>query len=408
MSLSYSRGVTRDITRGITRRNLLRVAGGAALAVPALSALSPDAFAESIDAVADTAAAGGLPLAVVNRSGEFNNSSVHVYIVGTRNGRPVRVTRRGKAVPIHVSDNEANGFTDYAIPLNGQGATRLSLPRMSGRIYVSLGKKLKLKVVLDGNGRPALQQPAGWVKSDPNYPVLHDCVEFTYDADGMFCNTTMVDMFSVPMSLKLTGRGQHTTGAIKNGGRANAFAAVRRADAFARLAVRDLRIIAPGHGLDAGLFPKHYFDPYTDKVWRRYAERDLRVRTNAGLYTGRVAGGRLTFRGPATLTFDKPSTRDVLFCDGSLAAPNDGIRGPVAAALGAGFNRSVLLRNSAQPTTDPSTFYDVPVTNHYAKAIHAAARNGKAYGFPFDDVGNHATYIQDLAPRQLQLTITPF
>ncbi|MEU8351865.1 dihydroxy-acid dehydratase, partial [Streptomyces sp. NPDC048845] len=31
--------------------------------------------------------------------------------------------------------------------------------------------------------------------------------------------------------------------------------------------------------------------------------------------------------------------RDVLFCDGNLAAPNDGTTGPVAAILGAGFNR---------------------------------------------------------------------
>src|SRR5207245_173689 len=110
------------------------------------------------------------------------------------------------------------------IPLASSGDTKLSLPYMSGRIYVSLGQKLKFKVVTDGNGNAALQYPAGWVTSDPNYGILHDCAEFTHNASGMFCNTTMVDMFSVPMSLRLTGDKDQATGALRDGGRAAAFA----------------------------------------------------------------------------------------------------------------------------------------------------------------------------------------
>ncbi|WP_399887279.1 beta-1,3-glucanase family protein [Streptomyces sp. BBFR51] len=390
---------THDRPSAIARRSLLVAAGGAALAGPLLSATAP---------VAHAAAGGRLPLTIVNNSGEFKNASVHVYIVGTRNDRQVRVDRSGKAVPLALADNKAGGFTDYAIPLAAKGETHLSLPRMSGRIYVSLGGKLKLKVVRDGNGRPALQTPAGWVASDPNHPVLHDCAEFTHNADGMFCNTTMVDMFSVPMSLQLTGRGRHTTGAVRKGGRKAVFAALRRRGAFDRLVVKDLRAIAPGHGLDAGRFPGNYYGPYIDQVWRRYTRQNLTVRTNAGTFTGRVRDGKLTFHGPATLTFDRPTTRDILFCDGSLAAPNDGLRGPVAAVLGAGFNRSVLLRAGAQPTTGAAAFYRTPVTNHYAQAIHSVVNNGKAYGFAFDDVGDFATYIQDNAPQRLRLTLTPF
>ncbi|MCZ9336503.1 beta-1,3-glucanase family protein, partial [Streptomyces sp. TRM76130] len=96
------------------------------------------------------------------------------------------------------------------------------------------------------------------VSSDPNYGVLHDCAEFTYNASGMFCNTTMVDMFSVPMAIRLTGAKDQTTGTVKPGGRAAAFAAVRQVEEFAPLVVGDTRIIAPGHGLDAGLFAKDY------------------------------------------------------------------------------------------------------------------------------------------------------
>jgi len=106
--------------------------------------------------------------------------------------------------------------------------------------------------------------------------------------------------------------------------------------------------------------------------------------------------------------FDKPSTKDVLFCDGALAAPNDGTTGPVAAILGAGFNRTTLHDTAAQPTTDPAAFYGEQITHHYAKAMHAATADGKAYGFAFDDVADFASYIQDTAPTAFTLTLTPF
>ncbi len=101
---------------------------------------------------------------MVNGSGSFDNASVHVYIVGEQDGRQVRVTPDGRLAPITVSDNGADGFTDHAIPPAAGSDTRLSLPRMSGRIHMSLGQKLKLlRAVTDGNGDPALQYPAGRV-----------------------------------------------------------------------------------------------------------------------------------------------------------------------------------------------------------------------------------------------------
>ncbi len=139
---------------------------------------------------------------------------------------------------------------------------------MSGRIYTALGDKLKFKAVLDGNGVPALAYPAGWVTSDPNYEVLHDCAEFTYNADGMFCNVTMVDMFSVPLDIRLQGTADQTAGRLKDGGRQQIFTEVGRHEAFAPLVIGDRRVLAPSHGLDAGLFPAGYFDSYIDRIWR--------------------------------------------------------------------------------------------------------------------------------------------
>ncbi|WP_077797230.1 glycoside hydrolase family 64 protein [Streptomyces sp. JHA26] len=394
--------------RSLGRRKLLVALGGMAVAAPAVAAVAPHALADTDSGTAAPRAAGALPLTIVNDTGSFGNADVHVYIVGNRDGRQVRVTPDGTVAPVVLSDNGADGYTDYAISLAGSGATTLSLPYLSGRIYVSLGAKLKFKVVTDGAGNPALQYPAGWVASDPNYGVLHDCAEFTYNAAGMFCNTTMVDMFSVPLAIRLTGAKDQTTGTVRPGGRAAVFAAVRQVEEFAPLAVDDRRVIAPGHALDAGLFPKDYLAPYIDEVWSTYTGKDLTVTTNAGTFTGRVRGDRLTFDGPAQVSFAKPSTRDVLFCDGALAAPNDGTTGPVAAVLGAGFNRTTLLSSAAQPTTDPASFYRTALTNHYAKAVHAATEDGKAYGFAFDDVADFASYVQDTAPTGIRLTLTAF
>ncbi|MFJ4618963.1 beta-1,3-glucanase family protein [Streptomyces sp. NPDC088812] len=398
--------------RSLTRRKVLTALGGVAVAAPAVAVVAPHALAGSAaDSTAatttDSAAADALALTVVNDTGSFADGSVHVYIVGNQDGQQVRVTPEGTPAPISLSDNGADGFTDYAIPLTGKKTT-LSLPPMSGRIYVSLGDKLKFKAVTDGNGNPALQYPAGWVASDPNYPVLHDCAEFTLNSAGMFCNTTMVDMFSVPMNIRLTGAQEQVTGVVREGGRAAAFAAVTSVPEFAPLVVDDLRVIAPGHGLDAGLFATDYFTPYIDEVWSTYTGRDLTVTTNAGTFTGRVRGERFVFDGPASVSFAKPSTRDVLFCDGNLAAPNDGTTGPVAAVLGAGFNRSTLISHPAQPATTAADFYRTDLTNHYSKAVHAAMADGRAYGFAFDDVADFASYIQDTAPTGITLTLSAF
>ncbi len=215
--------------RDLSRRKLLAALAGTAVAVPAAAMGAPHALATvaSDNGGAAPRAAGALPLTIVNRTGSFANSSVHLYIVGNEDGKQVRVTSEGTLAPISLADNGADGFTDYAIALSGSGETRLSLPYMSGRIYVALGDKLKLKAVADGNGNAALQYPAGWVESDPNYRVLHDCAEFTHNSAGMFCNTTMVDMFSVPLSIRLTGTKDQTTGTLRDGGRARVFAAVK-------------------------------------------------------------------------------------------------------------------------------------------------------------------------------------
>ncbi len=343
-----------------------------------------------------------LSLTIANESGR--SGALYVYVVGTdlASGQQCRLSADGALVPVSEADNGSDGYTDYAIQVDG--SRTLSLPQgMSGRIYAAIGEKLKFKC----NPGNALAYPAGWVEADPNYPVLHDCAEFTYDGAGMHCNITMVDMLSVPMEISLSGALQQRTGRLKDGGRAAVFSALRGTAGFENLVMDDLRVIAPGHGLDAGRFAGDYFAGLIDEVWNHYTSNTMTVTAGDRKFTGSVQGGQFVFDG-GVKAFAKPSTRDVLFCDGALAAPNDGVTGPVAATLGAGFNRSVLTATGDQPVRDAGSYYQGSVTNHYSRIMHENTVDGKAYGFAFDDVCEHASYIEDPAPTSMTLTLTPF
>lgn len=137
-----------------------------------------------------------------------------------------------------------------------------------------------------------------------------------------------------------------------------------------------------------------------------YQSQTLTVNANNATFTGQVSGDQFAFDG-GVQPFSRPSTLDVLFCAGSLAAPNDGITGPVAAVLGAALNRTTLLDSTEQPTTDPGGFYQASTAHVYSRTMHENTVDGKAYGFPFDDVAGFASYIEDNA-TEMAVTLTPF
>ncbi|WP_037577880.1 beta-1,3-glucanase family protein [Phaeacidiphilus oryzae] len=356
-------------------------------------------------------AATTLPVTFQNQTGSYPDNQAWAYVVGVApGGQQCYVRADGTLVPVSPSLNGSDGYADLSIPFAASGDTTLSLPNMSGRIYFSLGEKLKFKVVTDGNGNNALQYPAGWVSGDPSYNVLHDWIEFTFNDTGMYCNTTMVDMFSIPLSIKLTGgSGTQTTGQLVPGGRDGIFSALagQSDPSWSKLIVGDrLRVIAPGHGIDTGVFPSGYYDSYIDQVWSQYAGEDLSVTVSGTAHTGRVSGGSLVFDGGAA-SFGKPKTSDVFYCAGALA-PGAGISGPLAAQLGAAFNRSTLLTHPTQPVTDAGQFYLSAPTNVYSQVMHQHTVDGKAYGFPFDDAESFAAYVQDTAPTAMTVDLTSF
>ncbi|MGH3439061.1 MAG: beta-1,3-glucanase family protein [Sciscionella sp.] len=62
------------------------------------------------------------------------------------------------------------------------------------------------------------------------------------------------------------------------------------------------------------------------------------------------------------------------------------------------YRYSAQHASATQPTTDPAHYYLNAVTNHPAEVMHAHTVDGRAYGFPFDDVAGGASYLQDATP----------
>ncbi|MFO7191800.1 MULTISPECIES: beta-1,3-glucanase family protein [Thermocrispum] len=385
----------------------------------ALAAIAATAAAVLPTATAQSAAPDKLPLTVVNNSGR--PEQVHLYVVGQQNGQQGYVTQAGDFVPWQGGAVPPVPAPDISIPGPALGqSTTLQLPKhVSGRIYMSFGDKLPFSLTPDG-----LVHPAPWAPGDPSHDILFDFAEFNYDDSGIWMNTTQVDMFAVPHSVSVTAPdGQTITrGELKPGGRNAVIEAVRNTPGFENTVVTRadgtvVRVLSPIKATEHGLMDPNYLQPYIDQVWNTYIDRDLVVKPFADqpdvAFYGRSDGATMTFRdanGQPVATFEKPTSADVWGCHGRLFAPNDAVIGPIARTLCASLQRGTLHTTEVQQygAQQPDTFYHVERTNHYSRMVHENMADGRAYGFPFDDVMAQDTLVHHPTPQSAAITLTPF
>ncbi|GKQ40476.1 glycoside hydrolase family 64 protein [Streptomyces sp. A012304] len=390
-------------------RSRLAAAAGAAALVGALLTLGPPAHA----AVPDT-----IPLKITNNSGR--GEPLYVYNLGTQlsSGRQGWADAGGTFHAWPAGGNPPTPAPDASIPGPAAGqSTTIRLPKFSGRVYFSYGRKLVFRLTTGGLVQPAVQNPA-----DPNRDILFNWSEYTLNDSGLWLNSTQVDMFSAPyaVGVQRSDGSVSSTGRLRPGGYNGFFNALRgQPGGWANLIQTRpdgtvLRALAPLYGVETGALPRSVMDDYVNRVWQKYATTTLTVTPFADRpsikYHGRVSGGVLRFTdgsGAVVTSFQKPDADSVFGCHRLLDAPNDTVRGPISRTLCAGFNRSTLLVNPDQPDTTAASFYQDPVTNHYARKIHAQMADGKAYAFAFDDVGHHESLVHDAAPRQAYLTLDP-
>ncbi|MDY7088340.1 MAG: beta-1,3-glucanase family protein [Actinomycetota bacterium] len=391
-------------------RTLLRALAALALTVPVAAAVSPPA--------AQAIGPNLLPVTVSNNTGR--GDAVYLYVIGIQlsSGRLGYVNQAGTFNPWTGGAIPPAPAPDVAINAAGNGgSTTINFPRgFSGRVYFSLGQKLKFFLTPDG-----LVQPAPWAGGDANRDILFDWSEFTYNDSGLWLNSSQVDMFAVPHAVSVTGANGATkrTGDLVANGRDNIINGIRNAGLGSTVHSRSdgtvLRVLAPGKAAGAGLMSSTYLDSYIASAWNAYTGKNLTVVPFADQpnirYTGRTSGTVMRFTnssGAQVASFNRPSSASVWGCDGDLPAPNDQVVGPISRTLCAALNRGTLGTVDTQPSTNAADFYRNNPTNVYAKVVHANMQDGKAYAFAFDDVGAFESLVHDGDPRSAGIHLTPF
>ncbi|MDT5033955.1 MAG: hypothetical protein QOC94_4126 [Actinoplanes sp.] len=393
---------TRKKLLGIVAAFAVVIAGGTYLAIGQASAASGPAL---------------LPITVTNDTGR--SDPVYLYLLGTDlgTGRLGYVNSGGTFVNWPAGANPPSPAPDVALsgPGNG-GRTTIQLPKnISGRLYFSLGEKLKFFLTPDG-----LVQPAPWAGGDANRDILFDWSEFTYNDAGIWLNSSQVDMFAIPHTVSSSGsEGNHSTGTLVANGRSHVIAGMQAAGLGGAVNTRSdgtvLRVLAPGKAADAGGVQGNYLDSYITTAWNAYASKTLTVvpfgdQPNVK-YLGHTSGTTMKFTdaaGKEVASFNKPSSANVWGCDGALGAPNDQVVGPISRTLCAALNRGTLGTIDTQPSTNAADFYKTNPTNQYAKLVHESMADGKAYAFAFDDVGNFESLVHDGAPTSAGITLNSF
>ncbi|MET7419493.1 beta-1,3-glucanase family protein [Dactylosporangium sp. NPDC005555] len=393
-----------------TMSRLLRAAATLLLALPA--ALVGGTAAQAIGPSL-------LPMTVTNSTGR--GDAVYLYVLGVNlaTGRLGYVNGAGTFNNWPAGGQPPTPAPDVSIAGPGNGGTKtIQIPRgLSGRVYFSLGARINFFLTPDG-----LVQPAPWAGGDSNRDILFDWSEFTYNDAGLWLNSSQVDMFAVPHAVTVTGAAGATkrTGDLVANGRDAVINGIKAqpgwgGSVYTRGDGTVLRVLAPGKAAEAGGLSATYLDSYINSAWGAYASKTLTVvpfgdQPNTK-YFGRTSGTTMNFTnsaGQQVASFQRPASADVWGCAGRLAAPNDQVVGPISRTLCAALNRGTLGTIDTQPSTNAADFYKNNPTNQYAKIIHANMADGKAYAFPFDDVGAFESLVHDGDPRAAGIVLTPF
>ncbi len=336
----------------------------------------------------------------------------------------------------------------YATPLSGFPKSgdyyTVQLPKTTGgRLYMAFKKPPVLTVTegLNDQKQPVsltISEPDPFKNDDPSFAIIYDKVEFTYNDDGVWIDTTAVDFFCMPLSLTL---GSDTVGLTKK--RSTIIDTCKNtltgewAKCMVTVGDSQLRIVAPnkaiGRTTASENFDTNYLNAYVDAVWNHYKTNELVIDcseligfkypltdiTNGKLtsencmFTGSVQSDGTTFRftNSTNDVIDVkpvPLSNEVFGCDaGPMTAVKNTASSVIVRNLGAAMNVGLLptsgkvtlnkdyyTQNSADFYTKnanlPTTLGAGPWYNLYSCALHSFKE--KVYAFAFDDaVGQDST-----------------
>jgi hypothetical protein len=219
--------------------------------------------------------------------------------------------------------------------------------------------------------------------ADPTKSKYFDFIEHTISATTYNGNTTRVDAFGLKIAMRL----HCANGFDVAVGEDYATFADDRAVTFqkfidavpaefkplAQAPNAPYRIVEPGaDGFNTGQAHATYYDAYVDEIWS--------------------ANG---------ITIAKPGPNGSGL--GSYPDLSAAIYRHVGATAGS-FTAAGKLMNQ-KLWADATTFYTAAPADYYAQFWHAHALDGKAYGFPYDDVGGYSSYISHSMPQWMLVAI---
>jgi hypothetical protein len=219
--------------------------------------------------------------------------------------------------------------------------------------------------------------------ADPTKSKYFDFIEHTIGATQYNGNTTRVDAFGLKIAMRLHCADGYDAAVGEDYATFQEDRAVTfqkfinevpaEFQGLAQAPNAPYRIVAPGAGgFDKGGQYATYYDSFVDQLW--------------------AANG---------LTVTKPGPNG-----GGLGSYPDlsaAIYRHVGAVAGTFDATGKLLSKTLW--ADASTFYQAAPANYYALFWHNHALGGKAYGFPYDDVGSYSSYISHAQPQYLLVAI---
>ena len=354
-----------------------------------------------------------MKLSIANNTNQYNNEDIYFGIIGEQSDKWGYINPDGSWQEAPPESQKVN------VPffkLSERSGFDLSPPIISGRCWLSIGQPLTVPLWDSGFTGPAFN-----AETDPNYSIIFDKFEFTYTPDEIiYCNTTSVDFFGLPITATLTGNENQSVG--MSASRSEIFKAFQETPPFDSL-IRtvdntQLRILAPQK--DA-TFPPNYFDPYIERCWQQYKGQSLRLQPlpyDGATYISEGSVDRnnvfnfVTTPGNTTHSIEKPTSNNVFGCDG-VFNPTDRdlyriIDGDLKNQVSSALNRTILQNSDSSTWCDASQYYLNSVTNYYAKILHELSIDGLSYAFPYDDKCEQSSTIVDTSPREIVLTLTAF
>lgn len=366
---------------------------------------------------------------VNNTCGKYADNQVYWAIIGQdwTTGKFVHVDVNGNLVPMALADNGALtkngvGYSNYFHTLADTKSVTIP-PINSARLMLSVGSPMYLQVNSDANGNIAYAGANIDNPSDPNINVYFDFIEMAIvpgAGNGFYGNTTRVDQFGFPVTLRLQGMDGYDQTVGETETRANLFAEFvaqvpAQFQGLAQSPYAPYRIVAPVHGSFAtGAANATYLDAYINTLWSEYATKTLTFTDAQGTFTGQVVNGVFQFSdGQGTYNINsKPTTDMALLGNGALndatgttpgsAAYNKQLQ--IQAQFCAAINRHIV-ENPAAWSTSSAFYASGTAANWYSAFWHQHAINGLTYGFAYDDVGGFSSSLHSTVPTTATVSI---